>query len=149
MTIGIALFSFTQSERKLVLSDETDTEVTAQIEPEKPEESERAEESEKPEEPETEEEECQQTVWRYRVNRVANTVEIRGYSGQEANVVIPETMEGKTVTAIDGNTFQTKSGNLKSITIPKSVIEIDQITFKECGTEFCEIQVSPDNPVFD
>lgn len=148
MTIGIALFSFTQSERKLVLSDETDTEVTAQIEPEKPEESERAEESEKPEEPETEEEECQQTVWRYRVNRVANTVEIRGYSGQEANVVIPETMEGKTVTAIDGNTFQTKSGNLKSITIPKSVIEIDQITFKECGTEFCEIQVSPDNPVY-
>ena len=134
MTIGITLCSFTQS--KMVLSDEMDTEVTAQIEPEKPEE------------PETEEEECQQTVWRYHVNRVTNTVEIREYSGQEANVVIPETMEGKTVTAIYGNTFQTKSGNLKSITIPKSVIEIDQNTFRECGKVFCEIQVSPDNPVY-
>ena len=85
MTAGIILCSFTQPERKLALSDEMDTEVTAQAE------------SEESEEPETsnsivsvsesmediiEKRKALKADWSYYIDRNTDTVEIREYTGE-------------------------------------------------------------------
>ncbi len=51
------------------------------------------------------------------------TMEIKKYLGSDSTVMIPETIEGKTVTSIGGHAFRGCS-SLTEITIPSSVTSI-------------------------
>lgn len=59
------------------------------------------------------------------------TIEISGYSGEEAEIVIPETIDGKKVSSIGNSAFWDCSG-LTSITIPNSVTSIGDVAFYGC-----------------
>ncbi|MGM9947792.1 leucine-rich repeat protein [Floccifex sp.] len=61
-----------------------------------------------------------------------NQVTITGYTGTATEVQIPDTIDGKTVTAIGNAAFISKS-NITSVTIPKSVTTIGNDAFKECN----------------
>lgn len=50
-------------------------------------------------------------------------MEIKKYLGSDSTVMIPETIEGKTVTSIGGHAFRGCS-SLTEITIPSSVTSI-------------------------
>ena len=63
----------------------------------------------------------------YKVNS-DDTVSIVGYKGDDENVVIPEKINGKTVTAIDGFVFW-YCQSMKTITIPDSVTFITPSAF--------------------
>lgn len=60
-----------------------------------------------------------------------NTATITKYTGDEENLVIPETLDGHTVTKIDWCVFQGKS-NLKSVEFNDSLIEIGLGCFQHC-----------------
>lgn len=61
-----------------------------------------------------------------------NTITITGYTNfYEANLVIPEAIDGKTVTAIGDNVFRGKS-SLKTVKIPNSVVSIGNYAFYGC-----------------
>ena len=55
----------------------------------------------------------------------------------KGNLVIPDTIEGKPVTSIRGDTFA--DSGLASITIPDSVTTIRGSAFRRCGLESIEI----------
>ena len=58
-------------------------------------------------------------------------VMVTGYSGGESIVVIPDTLEGKPVTAIGGKAFADMTG-LKAVSVPDSVTEIGFGAFAGC-----------------
>ena len=63
---------------------------------------------------------------------------IYAYSGNSSNLVIPETIDGKTVRGIYQNCFSQLNNNddysnfLESVTLPDTVIEIDSGAFRNC-----------------
>ena len=103
------------------------------------------------------------------------TVQIYQYEGTDTNIVVPDTIDGRKVTAIGSGTFQycqqaeeiesvvlpdtltTIDKNvfyncekLKSVTIPKNVSSIGLAAFVEGLSEssMTEIKVDPENPYF-
>ncbi len=57
---------------------------------------------------------------------------ITGYAVEcDANFIIPEEIDGKTVVAIGKNAFEGRN-ELFSVTIPESVVEIENYAFKDC-----------------
>ena len=60
-----------------------------------------------------------------------DTIEITGYAGDVANVVLPDTIEGKTVTKLSDGVFY-HNQKIKTVTIPETVTDIGQYTFYEC-----------------
>lgn len=65
----------------------------------------------------------------YSVNADGTTCTIEGYTGAEGALTIPDTLDGKTVTAIGDQVF---SWIQTSITIPASVTAIDSGAFMNC-----------------
>ena len=61
----------------------------------------------------------------------SGTVVIKKYTGTDENVVVPEKILGKTVTAIEGAAFQ-ECHTIESIKIPNSVTEIGNCAFMKC-----------------
>ena len=72
------------------------------------------------------------------------TVEITGYSGDAEELIIPDTLAGKTVTAIGDSAFYCCE-SLTSVTIPDSVEQIGMNPFAACSA-LKTIFVSPDHP---
>lgn len=60
-----------------------------------------------------------------------NTVEIRGYSGNDKNIIIPSTIDEKNVTSIGGYAFSNCT-NISNVTIPDGVTKIDYYAFNGC-----------------
>lgn len=60
-----------------------------------------------------------------------NNAGITKYTGSDSNVVIPDTLGGKTVVDISDNAFQGCT-SLKSVTIPISVTSIGKSAFSDC-----------------
>lgn len=71
-------------------------------------------------------------LFRYKVN-VDSTVTIRDYTGDEKDVTIPRTIDGKAVTIIGIYAFFW-FGNLTSVTIPDGVTSIGNFAFCGCGS---------------
>ena len=59
-----------------------------------------------------------------------NTITITGYSGSSTSPVIPEKIDGKTVTAIGDNAFA--NANISSIRLPNTVGSIGKNAFRNC-----------------
>ncbi|MBQ8790112.1 MAG: leucine-rich repeat protein [Ruminiclostridium sp.] len=57
------------------------------------------------------------------------TIELVSYNGNDENVVIPETIDGKTVTSVHQDTFQYKEETLISVSLPDTITNIDGYTF--------------------
>ena len=70
------------------------------------------------------------------------TVEIRKYLGDDKNVVIPNTIDGYTVTAISSSAFSGNE-NIVTVEIPNTVTTIDWFAFEQC-TSLTEV-VLPDS----
>lgn len=60
------------------------------------------------------------------------TVEITYYKGTDANVVIPETIDGYTVTSIGDSAFLMRTG-ITSVEIPETVKYIGAKAFSNCS----------------
>lgn len=58
------------------------------------------------------------------------TVTITGYTGGDMKVVIPDTLDGKRVTAIGNKAFHTK--DITEVTIPAGVTSIESAAFQYC-----------------
>ena len=67
----------------------------------------------------------------YEYTTSGNNAEITKYKGEAGDVIIPNNLNGYTVTGIGKNAFSTDYG-LKSITIPSSVTSIGDSAFYEC-----------------
>ena len=70
--------------------------------------------------------------FRYKTNH-DGTVTITGYKGEEKNVIIPSTIEGKSVTSIGAWAFS-RCVNLICINLPDSVTSIGVGAFIHCGS---------------
>lgn len=70
-------------------------------------------------------------LYTYTVDDDGNAT-ITGYTGNASVLVIPETIDGYTVTTIGGSAF---NGNekLQTVIIPESVIAINEMAFANCG----------------
>ena len=67
----------------------------------------------------------------YEVN-ADNTITITAYTNlHQSSVTVPETIDGKTVTAIGDNVFKGKS-SLKTVKIPNTVVSIGNYAFYSC-----------------
>ena len=75
------------------------------------------------------------------------TITITDYTGSDTAVVIPETINGKSVTSIGDNAFYGCKG-LTSIELPSSVTSIGKNVFGEC-VELASIVVDVENPVYN
>ena len=87
---------------------------------------------------------------RYAENYVENgenTVKIVGYSGKGENVVIPDTISGKKVTRISNFSFNDNT-IVKSLSVPASVTEIDDMVILNCPN-ITAIKVASDNKYYD
>lgn len=62
--------------------------------------------------------------------RSGETVTVTGYSGEDADLVIPTMIDGYAVTAIADNAFA--SDKIKSVVIPEGVVRIGWFAFAEC-----------------
>ena len=62
----------------------------------------------------------------------AESIEVIGYTGNDANLTIPMVIDGKTVLGIGDNAFQ-GSNTLKSIIVPESVTYIGMNAFSNCS----------------
>ena len=71
------------------------------------------------------------------------TIEITEYKGTETEVMIPATIDGKTVTSIGDEAFFLCT-SLTKITIPRSVMNIGELVFFEC-TSLININVEENN----
>ena len=71
------------------------------------------------------------------------TIEIIGYNGSESDVVIPDKIDGMSVTAISYGAFS-DCIDIKSIAIPDSVTSISDAVFYECAS-LTKIDVAKDN----
>ena len=60
-----------------------------------------------------------------------NTAQITGYSGTAANLVVPDKLDGYTVTRIGGSAFRGNSA-LSAVKLPDSVTYIDGSAFADC-----------------
>ncbi|MBR2602983.1 MAG: leucine-rich repeat domain-containing protein, partial [Clostridia bacterium] len=72
------------------------------------------------------------------------TVEIVWYTGRDQTLVIPDTLDGKTVSRIGDQAFAFRT-SLTAVTIPNSVTSIGSNPFCSCK-KLTDIQVSPDHP---
>lgn len=59
----------------------------------------------------------------------SNSVVITGYTGNDDIVVIPETIDGKSVVAIDGYAFGTEETKVKAVKLSNSVELIQRVAF--------------------
>lgn len=59
------------------------------------------------------------------------TVEIKGYKGSSTSVTIPETLAGKSVSALAKSAFY--KSNIRAVTVPKSVKTIGEYCFYGCA----------------
>ncbi len=73
----------------------------------------------------------QNTNFEYYENSDGDTVSITKYIGSESDVVIPEEIDGKSVTAISYGAFS-ECTDIKSVVIPNSVTSIDSDAFYGC-----------------
>jgi hypothetical protein len=73
------------------------------------------------------------------------TITITGYTGTDANVVIPSTIDGLPVTSIGVDTFLYSS--ISGVTIPNSVTNIEDGAFEACFS-LTNIMVDPLNSAF-
>ncbi len=62
----------------------------------------------------------------------AESIEVIGYTGNDANLTIPMVIDGKTVLGIGDNAFQ-GSDTLKSFVVPESVTYIGMNAFSNCS----------------
>lgn len=69
----------------------------------------------------------------YEVIAGSTSVRITGYKGLEANVVIPDILEGRTVVEISSGAFASHSG-IKSITVSSNVLRIMKEAFSGCSS---------------
>ncbi len=67
----------------------------------------------------------------YNADALGNFVEITGYNGSDANVVIPETIDGKSVISIGDFAFQSKN-SITSVNLPTTVTRLGINAFNEC-----------------
>ena len=72
------------------------------------------------------------------------TAEITGYTGNSANLVVPDTLDGYKVTGIGDDAFYS-CDSLTSITIPDSVTQMGANPFRFCE-KLTSIRVSPGHP---
>ena len=75
------------------------------------------------------------------------TGSIVGYTGSPTEIVVPDTIQGVTVTSIDSRAFFFKCYSLTSITLPKSLTAIGEKAFEPCGG-LTNIIVDSENPYF-
>ena len=68
--------------------------------------------------------------WEYEINEDGKSVTITGYSGTEGNLEIPETIQGKPVTAIAPGAFENVSG-IYSVSLPDNLEVIGADAFKD------------------
>jgi hypothetical protein len=73
------------------------------------------------------------------------TITITGYTGTNANVVIPTTIDGLPVTSIGAHAFQ--SASINTVTIPNSVTSMGEDAFGSCSS-LTAITVDTNNPVY-
>lgn len=71
--------------------------------------------------------------WVYMINDDNMTATLRVYNGSDAEVTIPDNIDGYTVTSVGSNTFGSKTA-LTKITIPDSVTEIGKDAFFGCSS---------------
>ena len=76
-----------------------------------------------------------------------NAVKIVDYVGTDANVTIPDTISGRKVTRIANNAFFNNT-TVKSLSIPASVTEIDDMVFYACSN-LATIKVADGNKNYD
>ena len=69
-------------------------------------------------------------VFYYDTNGVS-TITITGYEGSASELVIPDTIDGYTVTKIGAEVFQ-KNTNLSTVTLPSGLVSIGSYAFYEC-----------------
>ncbi len=74
------------------------------------------------------------------------TVTIDDWTGTDANIVIPSTIEGYPVTTIGYGAFQLKYG-LESVTLPDTVSDLEPYAFMGC-VDLKEFKLSDDNEYF-
>ena len=66
----------------------------------------------------------------YEKNKEGEIV-ITGYNGEEMNVIVPDTINGKTVVAIGEAAFD--ASKIERIELPETVVEIGRYAFRRCG----------------
>lgn len=86
-------------------------------------------------------------VWSYYVREETNSVEIRGYHGDEVDVVVPDRIDGMPVTEVIFGAFCYDCENITSVFIPESVVYIGSDVFLG-SYKLTNIQISSDNPVY-
>lgn len=65
------------------------------------------------------------------------TIEITGYTGSDTEITIPSTLDGKTVTRIGNDAFQSETSNTSEvirIAIPSGVKSIGHYAFRDCSS---------------
>ena len=66
----------------------------------------------------------------YIYNVENNAVTITGYKGIDKDLIIPQSIEGKTVVAIAESAFS--EHNIETVTLPEGILSIDWFAFKGC-----------------
>ena len=64
--------------------------------------------------------------------KIDGTLSISKYLGSDANVVIPENYNGKSITSIGGGAFEGKN-RMKSVTLPSTLTRISSSAFENCS----------------